>query len=109
MRRSSVQTERDLFELEYSPSTETFRFMGKCSISTRVGMIGLRLLRDDISNDIDNMRIWGYRMCRVRYYRRIPRALIITLVQNKLAHYETEYHKLMEATTGISWHCGRTK
>ena len=80
VRRSSVQTERDLFELEYSPSTETFRFMVKCSISTRVGMVGLRLLRDDISNDIDNMRIWGYRMCRVRYYRRIPRALLPSLL-----------------------------
>ena len=63
-------------------------------------MIGLKQWRDDIMNDIDNLCIWGYRMGRVRY-RRIPRAPIITAVRNKLAHYETEYHKLKEATTGI--------
>ena len=48
-------------------------------------------------NDIDNMCIWGYRMDD----QRAPRALIITAVQSKLAHYETEYHKLKEATTVI--------
>ena len=80
-------------------SDETFRFILKCSVSTRVGMIGPRQWRDDMMNDIDSMFFWGWRG-RV-HYRRKPRALIITAVQNKLAHYETEYHKLKEATTGI--------
>ena len=77
-------------------SDETFRFILKCSISTRVGLIGLKQWRDDMMNDIDNMPLWGS-----IYRGDHPRAHIITAVQNKLAHYETEYHKLKEATTGI--------
>ena len=78
-------------------SDETFKFILKCSISTRVGMIGLRQWHDDIMNDIDSMSLWLWGISVSNH----PRAHIITSVQNKLAHYETEYHKLKEATTGV--------
>jgi len=69
---------------------DTFIYLVQSSIATRIDAIGLKLWRDDISHI----------HCRKQhYYQYHKRREYLVEVETKLVHYETEYHKLKEATS----------
>ena len=83
-------------------SDETFRFMAKCSIIDRVNAIGLRKLRDEISNmvmaDIPS-----------RPYHRFNRKAFMAKIQSKVAECEAEYNTLKDATSLLELALWKTK
>ena len=82
-------------------SDETFRFMAKCSIIDRVNAIGLRKLRDEISNmvmaDIPSRP------------DRFNRKAFMAKIQSKVAECEAEYNTLKDATSLLELALWKTK
>ena len=83
-------------------SDETFRFMAKCSIIDRVNAIGLRKLRDEISNIV---------MAKIqsRPYHRFNRNAFMAKIQSKVAECEAEYNTLKDATSMLELALWKTK
>ena len=67
-------------------SEETFRFFVKCSVTKRINKIGLKKLRDNVTHDIETIRL-------------IYKVAYLTTIRSKLTEYEAEYYKLKEAST----------
>ena len=83
-------------------SDETFRFMAKCSIIDRVNAIGMRKLRDDISDMV---------MANIqsRPYHRFNRNAFMAKIQSKVAECEAEYNTLKEITSMLELALWKTK
>ena len=87
----------------------TFRFLVTCSIHTRLNKIGVKVWRDDITADIQNIpdvRIgesdtsmgMGIRYeCMYKYD--VARTTPLNNIKSKLAQYEANYQHLKDATT----------
>jgi len=80
---------------EPGPSEETFRFLVKCSIAKRLNAIGLKLWRDDITNE----------MKKNNEMKNMPgpigKRIYLADIRSKLAYYEAEYQKLKEAASTL--------
>ena len=83
-------------------SDETFRFIAKCSIMDRVNAIGLRKLRDEISNMV---------MAKIqsRPYHRFNREEFMAKIQSKVTECEAEYNTLKDATSVLELALWKTK
>ena len=68
---------------------ETFGYLVQFSLAKRIGAIGLKQWRDDMKHTTENCDKAGVSQ----------RQNFITEVKTKLAHYETEYQNLKEATS----------
>ena len=75
---------------------DVFKFLIKYSISTRLGAIGLKIWREDVTYTIENMPL---RMKKDGKGNAPSRSAPLNEIQSKLARYEVEYHKLKEATS----------
>jgi len=83
----------------------TFRFLVTCSIFTRLNKIGVKVWRDDVTADIQNIsdvkidvesRDTRYD-CEYKYS--VARTIPLNNIKSKLAQYEVNYQQLKDATT----------
>jgi hypothetical protein len=93
----TIDWDRVLGELERATSTteshanpKTFCFLTRCSIATRVNVIGVKHFRDAMADD------W---MGCNSYYSNFNRQTWRTETLAKLEYYESEYRKLKEMTS----------
>jgi hypothetical protein len=84
-------------------SSETFCFLAKCSIASRVKAIGTKHLRDCMS--IDLLTVWP----ESHRDRRASRRSWLDGVQSRLVQFESEYLKLKETTSLLEFALWKAK
>ena len=79
---------------DVSLSEETFRFLVKYSLTKRIGAIGMKQWRDNITRDIETTRP----LQPMPNHMFLDKQVFLSNIQTKLAELEAEYNKVKEAT-----------
>jgi len=78
-------------------SIESFRFILQCSIMERVGAIGLRQWRNEITNAIQVFHDQSDPRSKINLTQSMERSYFVPQIKTKLSQYEIEYAKVKES------------